>query len=202
VDRVSQRLVLGAQNQRALEGAATPNLLRVAEKLRGTDLFALGFAKGCLCASPLDVIPTEGARPLRPAAEGSRLHLQCSSVDDTSSQTRLVRSFLRDNCDLRMPESAAMAVYHIYILASASGVLYIGVTNHLQRRVTEHKQQLCSGFTKKYEVFRLVYFEPFGHVRNAISREKQLKRWRRDKKLALIRGMNPKFRDLSEDFPQ
>ena len=109
-------------------------------------------------------------------------------------------SLSRDNRDLLVPESAAMAVYHIYILASASGVLYIGVTNHLERRVTEHKQQLCPGFTKKYEVLRLVYFEPFGDVRNAISREKQLKRWRRSKKLALIRATNQKFRDLSEDF--
>jgi putative endonuclease len=95
-----------------------------------------------------------------------------------------------------------MAVYHVYILASSSGVLYIGVTNHLERRVTEHKQQPRSGFTKKYQVFRLVYFEPFGDVRNAINREKQLKRWRRDKKIALIRGMIPKFRDLSDDFPR
>jgi putative endonuclease len=101
-----------------------------------------------------------------------------------------------------MPESAAMAVYHVYILASASGLLYIGVTNHLERRVAEHKQRHCSGFTKKYEVFRLVYFEPFGNVRNAISREKQLKRWRREKKLGLIRATNPKFRDLSKDFPR
>jgi putative endonuclease len=115
-------------------------------------------------------------------------------------QTRPSLSFPRDNCDLLMPESAGMPVYHVYILTNASGVLYIGVTNHLERRVTEHKQQLCPGFTMKYEVFRLVYFEPFGDVRNAISREKQLKRWRREKKLALIRIMNPKFRDLSEDF--
>jgi putative endonuclease len=100
-----------------------------------------------------------------------------------------------------MSESAAMAVYHIYILASASGVLYIGVTNHLERRLTEHRQQLCPSFTKKYEVFRLVHFEPFGDVRNAISREKQLKRWSRAKKLALIRATNPKFRDLSGLFP-
>jgi putative endonuclease len=111
-------------------------------------------------------------------------------------------SFLGDDSDLLMPESAAMAVYHVYILASASGVLYIGVTNHLERRVAEHKQQFCPGFTKKHEVLRLVYFEAFGDVRNAISREKQLKRWRRDKKLTLIRGMNPKFRDLSKDFPR
>jgi len=91
-------------------------------------------------------------------------------------------------------------VYHVYILASASGVLYTGVTNHLERRTMEHKKKLCRGFTKEYDVTRLVYFEPFGDIRDAIGREKQIKRWRREKKLALIRGMNPKFRDLSEDF--
>jgi putative endonuclease len=73
------------------------------------------------------------------------------------------------------------------------------VTNSLERRVMEHKQELC-GFTKRYEVTRPVYSEGFGDVRDAISREKQIKRWRREKKLALIRGMNPKFHDLSEDF--
>ncbi len=95
-----------------------------------------------------------------------------------------------------------MAVYHVYILASASGVLYTGVTNYLERRVREHKQKLVEGFTKKYDVTRLVYFEPHGQRKSAISREKQIKSWRREKKLALIRSMNPKFRDLSEDFPR
>jgi putative endonuclease len=93
-------------------------------------------------------------------------------------------------------------VYHVYILSSASGVLYTGVTNHLERRVTEHKRELCAGFTERYKVTRLVYFEGFCDVRDAITREKQIKRWRREKKLALIRGINPKFRDLSEDFPR
>jgi len=91
-------------------------------------------------------------------------------------------------------------VYHAYILASASGVLYTGVTNHLERRIKEHQEKLYRGFTKEYDVTRLVYFQPFGDIRDAIGREKQIKRWRREKKLALIRGMNPKFRDLSEDF--
>jgi len=95
-----------------------------------------------------------------------------------------------------------MALYHIYVLANPSGVLYTGVTNHLERRVAQHKQKLQSGFTKKYEVVRLVYFEPYGDIRNAISREKQIKRWRREKKLALIRNVNPKFLDLSADFPR
>jgi len=93
-----------------------------------------------------------------------------------------------------------MAVYHVYILASSTGVLYVGVTNFLKRRVGEHKKGLIEGFTKKYGVTRLVYFEPHDQIRAAISREKQIKNWRREKKLALIRKMNPKFRDLSEDF--
>ena len=94
-----------------------------------------------------------------------------------------------------------MAVYHVYIMASASGVLYTGVTNSLERRVAQHKAKLCPGFTATYDVTRLVYFEPFTDVRAAISREKQFKNWRREKKLALIRAFNPTFRDLSEDFP-
>jgi len=100
-----------------------------------------------------------------------------------------------------VPQSAPV-VYHVYILASASGVLYIGVTNYLERRVREHKEKLAEGFTKEYDVTRLVYFEPHDQVKPAVSREKQIKSWRREKKLALIRRANPKFRDLSEDFPR
>jgi putative endonuclease len=87
--------------------------------------------------------------------------------------------------------------YHVYILASASGVLYIGVTGHLERRVGEHRRDEAEGFTKRYGVHRLVYFEAFGDVRDAIAREKQLKGWRREKKVALIRKGNPGFGDLS-----
>jgi putative endonuclease len=94
----------------------------------------------------------------------------------------------------------SVLVYHVYILASATGVLYTGVTNHLERRVSQHKEKRQPGFTKRYSVTRLVYFEPFGDVRNAIAREKQVKAWRREKKLALIRSMNPTFRDLELDF--
>jgi putative endonuclease len=95
-------------------------------------------------------------------------------------------------------ECAVVAVYHTYILCSATGVLYVGVTNHLERRVLEHKQKLVRGFTQKYDVNRLVWFEAFGDVRNAIAREKQIKGWLREKKLALVRASNPAFRDLSE----
>ncbi len=91
-------------------------------------------------------------------------------------------------------------VYHVYILASATGVLYVGVTNNLERRIAQHKEKRVSGFTKRYSVTRLVYFEAYGDVRNAITREKEIKAWRREKKLALIRSMNPSFRDLSLYF--
>jgi len=91
-------------------------------------------------------------------------------------------------------------VYHVYILCSASGVLYTGVTNDLERRVFQHRGKAVRGFTQKYDVTRLVYFEARGDIRGAIQREKEIKGWRREKKIALIRGMNPKFRELSEDF--
>jgi putative endonuclease len=90
--------------------------------------------------------------------------------------------------------------YYVYILASKSGVLYIGVTNDLGRRIFEHRQKLIPGFTGKYNVARLVYFESFGDVRDAIAREKQLKGWRRSKKVALIESSNPTWRDLSEEW--
>ena len=95
-----------------------------------------------------------------------------------------------------------MAVYHVYIMASASGVLYTGVTNFLERQVRQHRQKIVEGFTKKHDVTRIVYYEPYGQIKSAISREKQIKNWRREKKLTQIRSMNPKFRDLSEDFPR
>ena len=88
-------------------------------------------------------------------------------------------------------------VYTVYILSSATGVLYIGVTNHLHRRIAEHRNKQLPGFARDYHVDRLVYFETFADVRSAIAREKQLKSWRREKKLALIRSINPQFTDFS-----
>jgi putative endonuclease len=87
--------------------------------------------------------------------------------------------------------------YYVYILASLSGTLYIGITNNLERRMVEHKEGLIPGFTKQYGVYRLVYFEVYTDVRNAIRREKQLKGWRREKKIALIRSTNPSWKDLA-----
>jgi len=93
-------------------------------------------------------------------------------------------------------------VFHVYIMASASGVLYIGVTNAIEVRVIQHKQQGTPSFTKSYNTTKLVYFEPFTDVRDAIAREKQLKRWRREKKVALIEKQNPQWLDLSESSPR
>ena len=93
-----------------------------------------------------------------------------------------------------------MKDYYVYVLASESRTLYIGVTNNLQRRVYEHKQGLIEGFTKKYRVHKLVYYETTTDVRLAIQREKQLKGWRRQWKTELIESMNPEWADLAEDW--
>ena len=90
--------------------------------------------------------------------------------------------------------------YYVYIVASISRVLYIGVTNDLIRRLYEHKQGAIAGFTKRYQVDRLVYFEETTDVLAAIEREKQLKSWRREKKVALIEVANPQWKDLYLNF--
>ena len=90
-----------------------------------------------------------------------------------------------------------MKKYYVYILASRSGTLYTGVTNNLERRVLEHKRKLVPGFTKKYDIDRLLYYETTNDVRVAIGREKQIKGWLRAKKEALIKTKNPKWNDLS-----
>ena len=87
--------------------------------------------------------------------------------------------------------------YYVYLLASGPhGTLYVGVTNDLIRRVFEQREGLADGFTKKYGVKTLVWFESTGSVVSAISREKQIKNWKREWKLALIQKKNPEWRDL------
>ena len=87
--------------------------------------------------------------------------------------------------------------FYVYILASRiGGTLYIGVTNDLIRRVAEHRLKSVKGFTKKYEVDRLVYFEQFDDAENAIGREKRLKKWNRAWKIRLIEEVNPNWDDL------
>ena len=90
---------------------------------------------------------------------------------------------------------------YIYILANKNdNVLYIGVTSDLLKRVYEHKSHIISGFSDKYNVTKLVYFETFASIEEAIAREKQLKGWKRDKKEKLIDSMNPDRLDLYEDL--
>jgi putative endonuclease len=90
--------------------------------------------------------------------------------------------------------------YSVYIIASKSRVIYIGMTNDLERRVYEHKNDLTNGFSKKYRCHRLVYYESFDEVLKAIGREKQLKRWSRVKKVCLIERQNPTWEDLAAEL--
>ena len=90
-------------------------------------------------------------------------------------------------------------MYYVYILSNwDDSVLYIGVTSNLLRRLYEHKNGLVDGFTKKYNVHKLVYFESTTDAYSSIEREKQLKKWRREKKNHLIAMQNPQWKDLSE----
>ena len=89
--------------------------------------------------------------------------------------------------------------YYVYILASQpNGTLYIGMTNNIARRVWEHRQGLVEGFTKRYNVHRLVYCESFARLIDAIQREKRLKKWNRACKIQLIEAANPGWKDLYE----
>ena len=90
--------------------------------------------------------------------------------------------------------------YYVYIMTNRSKTLYTGVTNDLERRVFEHKHKLIPGFTKKYNITRLVYFEEGTDIDSAIMREKQIKGWLRKKKIDLIEKENPEWKDLAEDW--
>ena len=89
---------------------------------------------------------------------------------------------------------------YVYIMANASKTIYIGVTNNLIRRVYQHKSGKIKGFTSKYNITKLVYYEQGDNIEIAIQREKQLKGWLRKKKIVLIESVNPNWRDLSEDW--
>ena len=93
-----------------------------------------------------------------------------------------------------------MAEYYVYIMASHRGTLYTGVTNDLERWVYEQKNKLTDGFTAKYNVSKLVYYEFSNDIRSAIEREKQVKAWRRSKRVVLIESSNPYWTDLASDW--
>ena len=90
--------------------------------------------------------------------------------------------------------------FYLYILASKSRRIYTGMTNCIEGRVAQHKHGQVDGFTKRYRINRLVYFETFKYVNNCIARETEIKKWRREKKVALIETHNPTWEDLAEDW--
>ena len=90
--------------------------------------------------------------------------------------------------------------YYVYIATNHSRTLYVGVTNDLERRMFEHKQKRIVGFTQKYNITKLTYFEEFTNINEAIAREKQLKGWGRTKKIELVESHNPRWEDLSEGW--
>src|SRR3972149_1026474 len=90
--------------------------------------------------------------------------------------------------------------YYVYLLTNRSGTLYTGLTSDLERRMSQHKHKHVDVFTKKYNVCILVYYEATDDIRAAIAREKQIKAWRRSKRIALIESTNPQWRDLSEGW--
>lgn len=93
-----------------------------------------------------------------------------------------------------------MKTYSVYIMSSASLNLYTGITSNLPRRVWQHRQKQLKGFTSKYNITRLVYYETFADVRSAIRREKQIKGWLRKRKIALIESANRDWKDLSQGW--
>jgi len=90
--------------------------------------------------------------------------------------------------------------YFVYIMTNRSGTLYIGLTNDIKKRIYQHKNKLINGFTKKYNIDRLLYFETFSDVYSAIAREKVIKGWVRKKKIELISEANPQWSDLSQGW--
>ena len=90
--------------------------------------------------------------------------------------------------------------YYVYLMTNRSGTLYTGVTNNLERRVYEHKHKLIPGFTRKYNINMLVYYETTDDINAALTREKPIKDWRRSKRVSLIESLNPQWRDLSDGW--
>ena len=90
--------------------------------------------------------------------------------------------------------------YYVYLLTNWNNkVIYVGVTNDLERRIYEHKEKVVKGFTQKYNVSKSVYYEQTSDITAALNREKEIKKWRREKKNSLVGNTNPLWRDLSED---
>ena len=93
-----------------------------------------------------------------------------------------------------------MNEYYVYLMTNKSRTLYTGVTNNLERRVLEHKNKLIPGFTSKYNITQLVWYDTFGDIHEAMESEKRIKGWVRAKKIALIESHNPEWKDLSDEW--
>ena len=93
-----------------------------------------------------------------------------------------------------------MKTFYVYIMTNKSGTLYVGITNNIKRRAYEHRNKLSPGFASKYNITRLLYVEAIQDSISAIAREKQIKAWRRQKKLDLIKSQNPTLKDISENL--
>ena len=106
----------------------------------------------------------------------------------------------RSEGSLSVTERQVRRHYYVYIMTNKSGTLYTGMTNDLRRRVSQHKGHLVPGFTSRYNITRLVWYDMTRDVRTAIAREKQIKGWLRRKKIALIEEENPEWRDLTDDW--
>jgi len=95
---------------------------------------------------------------------------------------------------------SASKTYYVYIMTNQSRTLYVGFTNNIQQRIMQHKEGLVEGFTSHYKIDTLIYFETFNDATSRIAREKQIKRWRREKKVRLINQENPDWHDLSDGW--
>lgn len=92
-------------------------------------------------------------------------------------------------------------IYYVYILTNKNHtVFYTGVTNNLVKRIYEHKQKVADGFTKRYNIHKLIYFEQYNDIEIALNREKQIKDYRREKKFTLVNNLNPEWKDLYEEI--
>jgi putative endonuclease len=130
------------------------------------------------------------------------VHIDCSVIPSAARNPLLAACIVRSTDLSCSPprDTVRVRVYYVYILASRSRTLYVGVTNDITRRVFEHKMHAATGFSARYRTDRLVHFEETSYVHAAITREKQIKSWRREKKLRLIESGNPTWQDLSTDW--
>jgi putative endonuclease len=123
------------------------------------------------------------------------------AISNAVSLCHFDRQFIlsfRAQREILMPQDRT---YYVYLLTNWNNkVMYVGMTNDLKRRIYEHKAKTVKGFTEKYNLNKLVYFEATSNVQAAIAREKEIKKWRREKKNALVTGANPGWKDLSEKF--